>query len=133
MNSEAKKVLQQLKQLSQIEPESDAAERAVARARATLTGLAAKPTPARLSDRKNLSPRSKPMFSQAAKLALICVVLVAILAAYTLSGGRRQLAFAEVAEKVQKSQSLSFKTANVPPDPDNEMRILILPGWENAK
>ena len=137
MKPKTKTILRQLKQLSQMKPENDAAERAVARARATLTRMAAQPTPARLSDRKSLSPRRKPLFSQANKLALICVVLVAILAAYTLSDGRRQLAFAEVAEKVQKSQSLSFKCKSVPADPDDDMRILILPDGrmrnENSK
>ena len=137
MNSEAKKVLRQLKRLSQVAPTAESADRALARARATLSSMAAPPTPAHISDRKNLSRRSKPMFSRAIKLALICVILVAILLAYTLSSGRRQLAFAEVAEKVQKTQSLSFKTARVPRDPDDEMRILILPDGrmrnENSK
>jgi outer membrane lipoprotein-sorting protein/protocatechuate 3,4-dioxygenase beta subunit len=128
MDPKPKTILRQLKQLSQIAPTNEAAERALAGARATLSSLAAKPVPARLSDRKDLSLRSKPMFSHAAKLALIGVVLVAILAAYTLTGGRRQLAFAEVAEKVQKTQSLSFKVKQIPPVPEEpEERILILP------
>ena len=109
MNSEAKKVLRQLKQLSQAAPNAESNRTGVARARATLSSLAAPPTPARLLDDKNLSPRSKFMVSQATKLALICAVLIAILVAYTLSGGRRQLAFAEVAEKVQKDAIAFFQ------------------------
>ena len=128
MKPEPKTILGRLKQLSRIEPQDEAMERTLANARATLARLAAGPAGTIPQDKDSRFFRGKRMFPQIAKVALACVVLVAIIVAFVLSGGQQQLAFAQVAEKVQHTQSLSFKVKQITRDPEQpEQRILILP------
>ncbi|MGO9107675.1 MAG: hypothetical protein ACLP9L_00450 [Thermoguttaceae bacterium] len=139
MSPKPKTILRQLKQLSQIEPEGEALERALANARARLAGLAAEPAVTLPRNQEISFLRSKRMFPRVAKLVLACAVLVALLVVFTSLGGERQLAFAKVVEKVQQTQSLSFKTKIKLPGSagEDEMRIVVLPNGkmrsENSK
>jgi outer membrane lipoprotein-sorting protein len=132
-----KTILRRLKQVSEIEPQDEAVERALGRARAKLARLAAEPARAIPQDKENFFG-SKRMFPQIAKVALTCAALVGLLVVFTFPGGQQQLAFAQVAEKVQKTQSLSFKAKCVRLVPESEGdRMLILPDGkmraENSK
>ena len=59
--------------------------------------------------------RRERMFPRVAKLVLVCAAVVALVV-FTLPG-QRQLAFAKVVEKVQQTQSLSFRTKFEEPRP----------------
>jgi outer membrane lipoprotein-sorting protein len=129
MSLKPKTILRQLKQLSQIEPKSEALERALANARAQLAGLAAEPARTLPSNRKGSSFRSKHMFPRIAALVLASAVLVALLVVFILPSGQRQLAFAQVIDKVQQTQSLSFKVKYKRPGSpvEDETRVRVLP------
>ena len=109
MNLKPKTILRQLNRLSQIEPKNEAAQRALANARATLAGLAAEPARPLPSDRTLSFLRSRQMFTRVAAVVLACAAIVAIMVVFSSPGGHGQLAFAQVVEKVQQTQSVTFK------------------------
>jgi outer membrane lipoprotein-sorting protein len=129
MNDKSKPILRQLKQLSQIEPSDEAAERALAHARAKLASSVAEPARSLPSKRKNSFPRSRIMYSRIVALVLACAAFFALIVVFSASGGHGQLAFAQVIEKVQQTRSLSFKNINRGPDGkvQDESQCLVLP------
>ncbi len=128
MNLKPKTILRQLNQLSQIEPKNEAVERALVNARAKLASLTAKPARPIPFNRKFSFLRSRSMFPRVAALVLASAAIVAIHVVLNSSGGPGQVAFAQVIEKVQQTQSLTFKTKGEGRGhTDEEMRITILP------
>jgi outer membrane lipoprotein-sorting protein len=139
MNDDLKTILRRLNRLSQIEPNDEAARRALANVRERLVGSGAEPARPLLSKPTRSFLRSRTMYPRVAAVVLACAAIIAILVVLNSSGGPGQLAFAQVIEKVEKTQSLTFRTKNEGPGghAEDEMQIIVLPDGkmraENSK
>ncbi len=139
MNRKPKMILRQLKQLSRIEPKDEALEHAIANAKARLASLATEPARPLSHNPKTSFFRGPHMFSRIATLVLVCAAIIAILVMLALPDRQGQLAFAQVIEQVQQTQSLSFKVKSelpggygdskgkAPSPVEDESRMMVLP------
>jgi outer membrane lipoprotein-sorting protein len=122
-------ILHKLRQLARLNPRNEAAERALARAKSQLSAIPAEPVkPSSASLRKKPWFRSKPMISRIATLVIGGAAVIAVVLALNIHDGSGQIAFAQVIDKVQQTQSLTFKVKiKGEGGKEEEQRIIILP------
>ncbi|MBN2578000.1 MAG: hypothetical protein JXB10_03335 [Pirellulales bacterium] len=128
MAPERRMIFQRLRQMARIEPSREATDRAVAHARARLIGLADEPAQrSSYSVTQTAWNRRKRMFSRFTAIVAGSAALVALIIVLSFSSSPTQVAFAQVIQNVQKTQSLSM-TINREGFPKIfEQRMIILP------
>jgi outer membrane lipoprotein-sorting protein len=123
-------ILRRLRQLARLNPCDEATERALAHARSQLAVVPAEPAKSfSISPGKKPWIRSKHMVYRIATLVLGGAAVIAVVLVLNIHEGPGQIAFAQVIEKLQKSQSVAFKYSisgiNVPAE--GELRGIVLP------